>query len=197
MHEGVWVLPTAAATATGISFVAVLAGALYYFWPTLKGLPILGLFSRVDDRAILDLPTRRRLYDAIMAEPGIHFMALARRADLSRGALDHHLRRLVAAGLIVVRKAPGCTCYFAKGTRDRHLLAVAPMLRSEGSRAVLEGIRAAPGLSGRELARRLGRSASTVNYHLQRLQRAGLVLGEGAGLRLSPLGEQACPSMRA
>jgi predicted transcriptional regulator len=184
-------MPVGPAAATGIGAVALLAGALYYFWPAIKGYVGFGLFSRVDDRAVLDLPARRRLHDAIVAEPGIHFMALARKASVGRGALAYHLRRLEDAGLVVVRKAPGYTCFFAQGSVDWNLVSAAPLLRSEGSRAVFEAVQAAPGLSGRELARRLGRSASTVNYHLQRLQAAGLVFGEGAGIKLSPLGEKA------
>lgn len=186
-----WRLPDSPVSATAISLVALVAGALYYFWPATKtGLGI-GLFSRIEDDQVLDLPARRRIHDAILAEPGIHFMALARAAKVGRGALDHHLRRLVAANLVTVRKAPGYKCYFAKGKVDGSIAEAAPMLRSEGSRAVFDAVRAEPGLSGRELARRLGRSPSTVNYHLQRLQEAGLVFGEGAGVRLSPLGEQA------
>lgn len=188
---GVWAMPSGPAAATGISFVAVLAGALYYFWPAIKGGAGLGLFSRIEPSSVLDLPTRRRVHDAIVAEPGIHFMALARKADVGRSALDHHLRRLVAADLVVVRKTPGYTCYFAKGAVDRKLAETAPALRSEGSRAVFDAVRAEPGLSCRELARRLGRSPSTVNYHLQRLREAGLVFGAGAGVHPSPLAEQA------
>ncbi len=185
-----WVFPSNPAAATGISLLALAGSALYYFWPALKG-GALGLFSRVEDRVVLDLPARRRLYDSIQAEPGIHFMALARKADVGRGALDHHLRRLVAAGLVVVHKAPGYTCYFAKGAVDRTIVDSAPALRSEGSRAVFEAVRAQPGISCREVARRLGRSPSTVSYHLHRLQESGLVFGAGAGVQLSPLGEQA------
>lgn len=186
-----WLPPNSPVAATSIGLVALLAGALYYFWPATKtGLGI-GLFSRIKDDDVLDLPARRRIHDAILAEPGIHFMALVRQANVGRGALDHHLRRLVAANLVTVHKASGYKCYFAKGTVDRHIAGAAPMLRSEGSRAVFDAVRAEPGLSGRELARRLGRSPSTINYHLQRLQEAGLIIGEGAGIRLSPLGKQA------
>ena len=192
LAAGVWQAPSAPAVAS-LSFLALVASALYYFWPALKGLPALAGFSRIEDGRILDHPTRRRVHDAVVAEPGIHFQALARKAGVGRGTLDHHLRKLVAAGLVTVRRSAGYTCYIAKGQVDRRLADAAPALRSEGSRAVLQAVATRPGASSRDLAAHLGLAPSTVSYHLKRLNEAGLVFGsgDGAGARLSPLGEQA------
>ncbi len=188
----VWALPGAPAAATGISTLALLGGALYYFWPALKGLVGAGLFSRIADAKVLDHPTRRRIKDAIEGEPGIHFQALARQVEVGRGTLEHHLRKLIEADLVTVRRAPGYTCYFPKGKIDRHLLDAAPALRSGGSRAVLQAVAAKPGTSSRDLAAHLGIAPSTVSYHLKRLETAGLVApGEKAGVRITALGTQA------
>jgi len=190
-HAALWAVPASGAVA-GIGVLGALAGALAYFWPGVRGAFGASLFSRVDGGALLELGSRQRIMAAVQAEPGIHFMAISRATGLGRGALEHHLRKLVAADLLTVRKARGYTCYFAKGAVDRRVAQAAPLLRSDGSRAVFDAVRAQPGASGRELARRLGRSPSTVNYHLQRLQGAGLVLDAGpGGIQLSPLGEQA------
>lgn len=187
-----WVLPDAPAATTGISFLALLVGALYYFWPALKGVLGFGLFSRIADDKVLDHPTRRRIHEAIEAEPGIHFQALARQVEVGRGTLEHHLRKLTDAELVTVRRAPGYTCYFPKGKVDRHFLDAAPALRSDGSRAVLQAVAAKPGTSSRDLAAHLGIAPSTVSYHLKRLETAGLVTpGEKAGVRITPLGTQA------
>lgn len=191
-----WAFPDTPAAATGISLLAAAVSALYYFWPNLKGLVGAGLFSRIEDGKVLDHPTRRRIHDAITSEPGIHFQALARKAGVGRGALDHHLRKLLAADLVVLRRTPGYTCYFVKGSIDRRLADAAPNLRSGGSRAVLQAVASTPGQSSRDLAAALGLAPSTVSYHLKRLEEAGLVFGggAGAGARLSPLGEQAATS---
>lgn len=188
---GAWVFPAAPTAATGISVLALIGGALYYFWPAVKG-AALGLFSRTRDDALLDHPTRRRILDAIESEPGIHFMELSRKADLGRSSLEHHLRKMQAANLITRQQGPGFTCYFPKGRVDRHLMGAAPSLRSDGSRALLQAIAASPGTSSRELAATLGITPSTISYHLKRLETAGLVApGIRAGVRLTPLGEQA------
>jgi DNA-binding transcriptional ArsR family regulator len=186
-----WAMPSAPAAATGISLVAVLGGLLYYFWPTMKGLPLFGLFSRIRDDKVLDHPQRARLMEAIRADPGVHFQELCRRMGLGHGVLEHHVRKLVDAELVVVRRTSGYTCYFPKAT-DRRMMDAAPMLRSGGSRAVFRAVAAQPGTSSRDLAVHLGLAPSTVSYHLKRLETAGLVLPDPvAGARLTPLGEQA------
>lgn len=188
---GVWAAPASPAATAGIGLLALLSGALYYAWPLLKGLPAAGLFSRLREDRLLEHPVRRRIHDAVQAEPGLHFQELARRLAVGNGALDHHLHKLVAAGLLTVRKAPGYTCYFPKAT-DRRVMDAAPSLRSGGSRLVLEAVAQKPGASSRDLASHLGLAPSTVSYHLKRLETAGLVLpGASAGVRLTPLGEQA------
>lgn len=179
------------AAAAGLGAFAVLVGVLYYLWPAAKGALGLGLFSRIEDDQVLDHPTRRRIHDAIQAEPGIHFQALSRKAGVGRGALDHHLRKLVAADVVTVRKAPGYTCYFPKGRLDRRFLDAAPAVRSEGSKAVLQAVATRPGTSSRDLALGLGMAPSTVSYHIKRLQAAGLVSPGDVGVHLTPLGAQA------
>jgi DNA-binding MarR family transcriptional regulator len=191
--EGVWVLPGPAA-ATGLGLLGVLASVLYYFWPHLKGLALAPLFSRIADDEVLDNPNRARILEIIRAEPGIHFQDLSRKAAVGRGTLDHHLRKLVDAELVSVRRTSGYSCCFPKGAGaiDRRLMDAAPVLRSQGGRAVLEVVARRPGASSRDLAVELGLAPSTVSYHLKRLETAGLVLPAGGmGVRLTPLGEQA------
>lgn len=187
----VWVAPPPGA-ATGVGFFALLVGGMYYFWPVVKG-AALGLFSRTRDDELLEHPRRAQVLQLVQAEPGVHFQDLARRLGIGRGTLEHHLRKMLAAGLLAKVQHGGYACYFPKGAVDRRVMDTAPLLRSTGGRAVFDAVRSQPGRSGRELALALGLSQSTVSYHLRRLQEAGLVFGagDGAGVRLSPLGEQA------
>lgn len=189
-QQAVWSPPSSTAVA-GLSFLALVASALYYFWPALKGAG-LGLFSRIEDDKVLEHPTRRRVHDAIVSEPGIHFQALARKAGLGRGNLDHHLRKMLDAGVLTKVQNAGYTCYFPKGAADHRVMQAAPLLRSGGSRAILQAVAARPGASSRDLAAALGLAPSTVSYHLKRLQDAGLVAPNArAGVTLTPLGTQA------
>ncbi len=188
-----WVAPSAPATAVG-GLVAAAAALLYYLWAA-KGLSFLGLFTRIGDDEILDHPARRRVHDAIQAEPGVHFQELSRRLQMGHGVLDHHLQKLVGAGLVVKRQAPRYTCFFPKGAVDRRLMDAAPVLRSKGGRQVLEAIRTAPGANFRAVAARAGLSPSTVSYHVRRLKDAGLVeeapVAGASALHLTGMGQQA------
>lgn len=188
-----WVLPGPAA-ATGLGLLGVLASVLYYFWPHVKALALAPFFTRIADDELLQNPNRARILDLVRAEPGIHFQDLARKAGIGRGTLDHHLRKLVDAELVSIRRTSGYSCCFPKGVGaiDRRLMDAAPVLRSEGGRAVLQVVARRPGASSRDLAIELGLAPSTVSYHLKRLETAGLVLPDPAvGVRLTPLGEQA------
>jgi DNA-binding transcriptional ArsR family regulator len=186
-----WVAPSPAA-ATGLGLLGLLASALYYFWPHAKGLALAPLFSRIADDEVLRNPNRARILDLVRAQPGVHFQDLVRQAGVGRGTLEHHLRKLEAAGLVTIKRSKGYACCFPKGVVDRRLMEAAPVLRSEGGRAVLREVARRPGASSRDLAGQLGFAPSTVSYHLKRLESAGLVAPDPAmGARLTPLGEQA------
>lgn len=160
--------------AAGATLLGLVLGMLYYAWPTVKS-GILGLFSRFTGPKLLEHPARARLVQLIQAEPGVHFQDLVRRAGLSNGAAVHHLGKLAGAGLVSSRPLGRYTCYFPGPSPDRSSLVAAPVTRSDGARRILAELTAQPGLSGVDLAARLGVQPSTITYHVKRLQEAGLV----------------------
>ncbi|MEK6985323.1 MAG: helix-turn-helix domain-containing protein [Candidatus Thermoplasmatota archaeon] len=170
-------LPSAPAAA-GFGLLSLLVALGYYLLPVLKGGAV-GLFSRVQESALLEHPARRRIVDAVHAQPGIHFQELVRALGSGQGATEHHVRKLVAAGLLVRKAGPGFTCYFAPGQRDLH--AAAPALKAPAARRLLEAVRETPGLYGTQAALHLGLDASTVSYHAKRLEDAGLISMEKQG----------------
>lgn len=186
---GVWQVPGAAA-ATGLSLVALAASALYYFWPALKGMAGLGLFSRIDSDRVLDHPARKTLYHLIEANPGVHFQDLGRRVGFGRGQLDHHLNKILQARLVTRVQGQGYTCYFVRGQVNRSVMDAAPLLRSEGGRSVLQTLHQRPGLSTRDLAGQLGLAPGTVAYHVKRLREAGFLTSQAGSLHLTDTGQQ-------
>lgn len=181
---GHW-LPTPG-QAAGAGLLALLAGALYYAWPAIKGGPLLGLFTRLHGPKLLEHPGRQRLVELVESEPGVHFQDLVRRSGMPNGTAMHHLGKLTKAGLLSARPLGRYTCYFPGSSVDRIALVQAPILRSDGARLVYGLIQANPGLSGLELAGRAGLQPSTVNYHVQRLVECGLVASvrDGRSVRL-------------
>ncbi|HUR62392.1 MAG TPA: ArsR family transcriptional regulator [Candidatus Thermoplasmatota archaeon] len=178
-------------TAVGIGLFAILAGAVAWIWP--NGLPFAGLFSRVHGHSLLEHPVRADLTQRIEAAPGIHYQELVRATGAGKGAIEHHLRKLEASGLVKVLRTSGYSCYFPVGTSPA-VRQASPALKSEGARKVLAAIRGQPGISGMEVRSCTGLGAATVSEHLARLTEAGLVLPERDGrmvrLRATALAEQ-------
>lgn len=184
-----WPVPGAKA-ATSIGVVATLLGALYYFWPAVKG-GFLGLFSRIEPDRVLDHPARKALHALVEANPGIHFQEIVRRTGFGRGQLEHHLRKLERAELVSRVKGDSYACFFARGQVDRRVMAAAPLLRSDGGRSVLAALQQRPGASSRELAAQLGLATGTVSYHVKRLREAGMLESAGGALHLTETGRKA------
>lgn len=178
-----WGVPASAAFGAGL--VGVVAAVLYRFWPAVKSLPFVPGYSRIGEDEALDHPTRSSIHELVADQPGIHFNAIAEHLDLERSVARHHLRKLVDCELLSQRDFEGYTCYWRPGSVDRELIEAAPALKSEGARRILEVVSAAPGRSAKEVAEAAGLSEATVNYHLGRLQDAGLVDKERDGRRVA------------
>jgi DNA-binding transcriptional ArsR family regulator len=177
-----WLAPSLAQSAT-VGAGAAVVGLLYWLWPGLKP-GLVGLFSRVHRSDLLDNPLRAELVERIGAQPGIHQQELVRAVGRGNGSVEHHLEKLVEAGLVARVPGQGYTCYFPPGKMDHKLMAAAPLLKSPVARAILKAAANEPGVSSSVLAQRLSVSAPTVHYHVSRLAEAGLVAGTREGNRL-------------
>ena len=167
--------------------VVLLLLAAWWFWHSYGTL--VRVFSRLDEKKVLDHPTRARIHEIVAAEPGIHGREIARRAGLSRGVVRHHLKMLAAATVIEQRTEGGYTRYFVARTAPDEKR-TAGTLRSDLAQGILARIRERPGMNVSELAHSLDVTHKAVRYHLRRFERAGLVDLEktGAGILVRPAG---------
>ena len=166
-----------AAAAAGIG---ILAGLLVWLWPFMKHAGLI-MFTRVRQDRILDHPVRSQLMAAISAEPGMHHQELVRVAGVGKGATEQHLRKLKGAGLVSVSGGKGYTCYFPKGAVDRRVMEAAPVLKAKAARAIVNYINGRPGARAAEIRTALGISASTLHYHMKRLEAVGVIEVRKAG----------------
>ncbi len=124
---------------------------------------------------VLQLKTRRRIYDAVKQNPGWSARDIQRLLDLGWGETAHHLNRMVQAGALRRERAPKRDFYFPMDvTWDERRCFV--FLRGENTRRILLTLLGNPGLRSVEIAERLGLGKSTVSFHLTRLVQGGLVL---------------------
>jgi predicted transcriptional regulator len=122
----------------------------------------------------LALETRRRLYEAVRAAPGIGGREAQRAACTGWGETVYHLDRLTESGLLHRERAGHQDHYFIATVplADRRLLG---LMRSSSARrlvlALLEhGTQTVP-----ELTERTGLSIGRLSVHLRRLVETGLV----------------------
>lgn len=170
--------------AAGAGLLAVLVGLAYWLWPSMKSAAFGAFFTRVERPRALDHPMRAQIAQLVEAEPGIHFLEVARRLGLGRGAAENHLRRLVALGILAEQRGAGFVCFFPKGSVDRRLMAVLPAIKNAGARAVLEAVVGRPGACENDVAAAASLSAATVSHHLAKLAALDLVHIERAGRAL-------------
>jgi len=65
-----------------------------------------------DNAAVLDHPSRQRIYEHLVVLPGNHFRAIVRTLGLSVGVVRHHLAVLVRSGLVHEERTEGRVRYY-------------------------------------------------------------------------------------
>jgi predicted transcriptional regulator len=137
--------------------------------------------ARFAKEAVLELEARRRIYDIIVASPGLHFRELQRRANVAYGALQYHLEFLVKHDLVSEEKGTEYSRFFPasfKSIREREIIS---LLRQESIRRILLFLLESPGSKNKDLVERLGLSAPTISWHMGRLLQAGAGVQERKG----------------
>lgn len=118
--------------------------------------------------------TRRRIDEAIAADPGIHFNELVRSLSLAPGQIQYHVRRLISAERIVRHERFGRTHYFPPSYDEWERDAVS-LLRRETSAAIVAALVTRESASPADVADELGIPRSTLEYHLSRLVDCGVI----------------------
>jgi predicted transcriptional regulator len=115
--------------------------------------------------------TRDRIAARVKTDPGVHFNELVRGLDLAPGQVQYHLRRLE---WVVGEELYGRTHYYPPGydAWDRRALA---LLRRETSADIVGTLVESGPVPATAVAERVGIARSTLSWHLERLQKVGLV----------------------
>jgi predicted ArsR family transcriptional regulator len=153
------------------------------------------LYRRLVKGRVGQHPVRERIVAIVAASPGVHEMAVARELGISHTLTQYHVRMLVEFGSVEVKRFGGRKCLFLPGGLGRTERSL--LLAERGGKAgqVVDLVAAQPGIAQRELARALGIAESSVKWHLDRLERQGLLAVErgpsGKRVRLTGDAERA------
>lgn len=130
---------------------------------------------------VLDLPLRRRIYEAIRERPGIHLRALAELTETALSTLEYHCYQLVKTGQLTTREDGGFKCFYpaeGMGRRDKDLLY---LLRQEAPRRICAHLVLHPDSTPKDLKEALGFKGATLSFHLNKLRAAEMVTETPAG----------------
>lgn len=118
---------------------------------------------------VLELKTRRQIYNHILKHPGLHEREISRQLNIPLGTVDYHLFFLKKRGLVTDRSNGRYTRYYVMGkigTKDKKIIAV---LRQNMFRKVIVFLLLNPDSFHREICNHLGLAPSTISFHLNRL----------------------------
>jgi DNA-binding transcriptional ArsR family regulator len=168
----------AVATAAGASLLLVAVAWLAASAKAVGGLGgLLAGYARVSGDEVLEHPGRQEVYERVKASPGINFVQLCEQVEFGASTLTYHLRVLERNEYVTSVKDGRYLRFFDRqgGAYSGAKKVAVSALRNASSAAMARHIRANPGVNQRDLAVAFGVTASTVNWHMTRLQSAGLV----------------------
>lgn len=167
----------------GLGGAALLAGVAY--WPALKlgatRLALYPLYVRLKKEDILENPLRDDILEAVQTEPGISASELGRRLSCGWGTLVYHLTVLERMQLLSSQREGRHKRFFVQGRINYSDKEAVGLLANPAARTILDAVRETPGIIQRDLGRRLGLTAGTIAWHVERLSAAGLVVKEQDG----------------
>ncbi len=149
------------------------------------------------DKRILDVETRRELFQLIQSNLGLHMREIARRTDMQLSLVEYHLRSLEENELVYAIKEGGYNRYYVDddlpeagggGRLDSSQKRKLHLLRQNIPLRVVCVLLDNPKAKHKELHECVEVSASTLSYHLTRMVKAEILIkvrrGKDKGYRL-------------
>jgi predicted transcriptional regulator len=131
---------------------------------------------------VLELETRRSIFDIVQDNPGLHMREIARRCELKLSLVEYHIRTLVNNDLLVSVKEDGYRRFYISGDvkngriglslKQKRMLHVLRQVVPLNVIAILLEKRMC---QHKEILGELDISASTLSYHLSKMRGVGIV----------------------
>ena len=124
---------------------------------------------------LLELDTRRKIFEYVSASPGAYLREISRSLRLSLGAVEYHLDRLTRGGLLSCRVHRAKKRYFVTSQVSHQDEVVIASLRQDVPRRIIIHLLGNPGATFRALLSIVPVSKSTLSFHMKRLVEVGVV----------------------
>ncbi|MBI4393168.1 MAG: winged helix-turn-helix transcriptional regulator [Euryarchaeota archaeon] len=144
--------------------------------------PVFVLYHRMRGAASLENKTRKAVFDIVTGRTGITANGISALAGIGYTTVMYHLRRLMTEGMVVESGDGHNRLYYQNGgevSRDeRDLVAIG---RDPQAMRLLNFISEHPWSYRAEIANAMGVSTTTINWHLKKLVKSGLIVEERDG----------------
>ncbi|HLC93123.1 MAG TPA: winged helix-turn-helix transcriptional regulator [archaeon] len=122
----------------------------------------------------LQLDIRKKIYNTIKRNPGLHFRELQRRVGIATGALQYHLDFLVKRHLLKTEKETKFMRYYLvrQDFEDTELMS---LLRQESMRKIIVFLTQKRFATNTTISSGVALSPSTTSWHLDKLSESGIV----------------------
>lgn len=137
-------------------------------------------FFLQEDEQILELESRRTIYQVVQKYSGSYLREIQRKSQLSLGSTKYHLHFLTKKGLIKTKQDGQHLRYFPAYEKDQHTLLLS-CLRKKPVRSILLCIHLHKNCIQEDIVKEVGLSAPTVSFHLHKLLEAQLVTSAKTG----------------
>jgi len=124
---------------------------------------------------LLELETRRNIYNLILKNPGVHFSKIAEILQIRTSLVDYHVLFLEKHDLIKSDKETGYKRLYAKGkigARDKKYLFI---LRQKTLLKIVLYILKMGSSQHKQILENIDVSPSTLSYHLKKLIKNGIL----------------------
>ncbi len=130
---------------------------------------------------VLENEKRSQIIDVILMDPGVHFNELLRQVNISAGNLAWHLDILETFKIIRKSRIGQYLVYFPYVDANPVSEIDTKLHKSKTTLDILQIIGDNPGMYQNQLAQRMGLTHKTIQYHLEKLVKAGLIYAGKSG----------------
>ncbi|MFH1664225.1 MAG: winged helix-turn-helix transcriptional regulator [archaeon] len=135
----------------------------------------------MQDSDALNLDSRKKIYELIEENPGLHFREIERRTGLAVGSLQYHLEFLQKSHLIKSFRQGKFLRYYTSKESVVEEKAAMSFLRKPSSRKIIIFLLNKKKANNLVISKKIGLSPSTTSWHLEQLVKESVLGKEKRG----------------
>jgi len=129
----------------------------------------------------LDIEKRKKIYDLIRKNPGLHFRELLRMLNMNVGDLQYNLSVLEKESLIVGKDESGYRRYYPNPMEFPEEKKILPFLRQPVQRKIIVEILFKGKTTLIEISENLNIKSQTAFYHIKKMLKSEIIIQEKDG----------------